>query len=86
MITKLSQVIELFPNGNASDIASQLRQAADNIEIEGDEYDRTRAMIAVQITESGQVKVYGWGKTDTMHALASLVLATAKMSATALEQ
>lgn len=51
---------------NASDIPAMLRQAADAIETEEAEgFDPTRAMVAVQIGKGGDVRVYGWGRTDS---------------------
>ena len=68
----LAEVVTLYSE-NASSIPAMLRQAADAIETESAEgFDPTRAMIAVQISESGQIQIYGWGNTDSMHALATL--------------
>lgn len=73
-------VVDLFPNGVADDIAAMLRQTAGNIESETDEHNRTVAMVAVQVTEGGTVSVYGWGRTDTMHAIGALTAGVAKLT------
>lgn len=58
---------------NARSIPDMLRSAAENIESEETEgYVRTSAMIAVQVSEDGQIQVYGWGTTDSLHALGAL--------------
>ena len=77
-MTKLAEVITLYEN-NASNIAAMMRQAADNVEAETDENDKTQAIVAVQITESGGIRVYGWGATDSMRAIATLELGKAQM-------
>ncbi len=69
-----AQVHVIFEK-NCSDIPAMLRESADCIETEEAEgYSRTRAMVAVQISEDGHVQVYGWGKTDSMHCIALLQL------------
>lgn len=68
----LAEVVTLYET-NASNIADMMRQAAESIETEdAEEYDLTRAMIAVQITEGRQIKVYGWGRTDIMDSIGVL--------------
>lgn len=61
-------------DSNTRSIPCMLRQAADSIEGEVDdpECSKTTAIVTVQITEDGQVQIYGWGETDDMHALAML--------------
>lgn len=56
---------------NARSIPDMLREAADNIEAEAQDPDasQTKAVVAIQLTECGQVQVYGWGETDDLHAL-----------------
>ncbi len=69
---KLAEVIPLYEH-NASDIAAMLRDAADSIETEEAEgFQRTRCMIAVQITEDRHIKVYGWGRTDVTDSIGVL--------------
>lgn len=68
----LAEVTPLYET-NCRSIPDMLRQAADSIEIERDEgFSPTVAMVAVQISESGQIQIYGWGDTDNMHTLAML--------------
>lgn len=73
-------VVDLFPNGVADDIAAMLRQAAGNIESETDADNRTVSMVAVQVSETGTVSVYGWGRTDTMHAIGALTAGVATLT------
>ena len=54
---KLAEVTPLYEH-NASDIAAMLREAAESIETEEVEgFQRTRCMVAVQITEGRHIKV-----------------------------
>lgn len=65
---------------NARSIPDMLRQAADSIETEVEEgYSPTKAMVAVQISENGQVQVYGWGDTEIMHSIALLQIGVQKL-------
>ncbi len=81
---KLAEVHTLYET-NASNVPAMLRQAADSIESEVAEgFDPTRAVVAVQISETGTVQVYGWGQTDTMHAISVLQLGLVKMTNEAL--
>ena len=58
-MTKLAEVVSLYDH-NASDIAAMLRDAADSIETEEAEaFQRTRCIVAVQIFEDRDIKVYG---------------------------
>jgi hypothetical protein len=75
---KLAEVVTLYEN-NASNIAAMMRDAADSIESETNDDNRTEAVIAVQIAENGTIKVYGWGATDSMKAIATLELGKADM-------
>lgn len=68
----LAEVHVLYRD-NARDIAAMLRTAAQSIETEREEgYSPTRAMVAVQISESGKIQVYGWGATDLPDSIALL--------------
>jgi|DEB19_MinimDraft_3_1074340.scaffolds.fasta_scaffold278122_2 hypothetical protein len=65
----IAEVATLYET-NARSIPDMLRQAADSIEEEASEdCSPTVAMVAVQISESGQVHVYGWGDTDDLRAI-----------------
>lgn len=79
MAAQLAEVVQLYET-NASNIAGMLREAATNIGAETDEDDRTKAVIAVQLTESGGVQIYGWGKTDTLQAIGTLQLGVARLT------
>ena len=46
---------------NAADIVAMLRKSADSIESETDDLDKTIAGVFLQVTEGGEVVVYGWG-------------------------
>lgn len=71
---KLAEVHTLYET-NYRSIPDMLRQAADSIETETAEgFSPTKAMVAVQITENGDVQIYGWGETDDVHALGVLQL------------
>ncbi len=73
-MTKLAEVHTIYET-NARSIPDMLRQSADSLDTEVDEgFARTTAMIAVQLTEGGGIKVYGWGDTDNIHALGLLHL------------
>lgn len=66
---------------NASDIPAMLRQAADSIETEEAEgFDPTRAMVAVQIGKGGEVRVYGWGHTDSYDSMGILQCGIAQLA------
>jgi hypothetical protein len=68
------KVVETIYPTNASNIADMLAQASDSIRAETEDDDRTEAIVAVQLTESGAVKVYGWGATDSVKAIGTLHL------------
>lgn len=58
---------------NARSIPDMLRRSAASIETEEqDGYVGTSAVIAVQVAKDGTIQVYGWGDTDTLHALGAL--------------
>lgn len=73
IVTHLAEVHTIYES-NARSISDMLRMAADSIEAERDnpEADETIVMVAVQVTRSGAVQVYGWGETNDMHALGAL--------------
>jgi hypothetical protein len=78
-MTRLAEVITLRDR-NARSIPDMLREAADNIETEeGEGYAATSAMVAVQLTETGEIQFYGWGAIDNMKALAMLARAQAQL-------
>lgn len=66
----LAEVSTLY-EVNCRNIPEMLRGAADNIESEADEPDcsPTKAVVAIQLSQDGQVVVYGWGDTSDIHAL-----------------
>lgn len=69
----LAEVHTIYES-NPRSIPDMLRQAADGIEQEKDEdCDQTVVMVAVQVTKSGAVQVYGWGDTNDIHALGALM-------------
>ena len=71
-MTQLAEVTPLYET-NCRSIPDMLRQSADSIEEEKAEgYSPTVAMVAVQLSESGQVRIYGWGDTDDLRALGLL--------------
>ncbi len=61
---KLAEIHTIYEN-NSRSVIDQLRRAADSIEAETDEHDRTEAGLFVQITEGGGTEIYGWGKLDS---------------------
>lgn len=71
-MTHLAEVHTIY-EVNPRSIPDMLRQSADSIESEvADGYARTTAMVAVQLTDNGEIQVYGWGNTTTIHALGVL--------------
>jgi len=65
---------------NSSDIVAMLRQSADSIESETDEVDKTVAEVFLQVTESGEVIVYGWGDVHSKwHTIGILHSAIAEL-------
>lgn len=73
-MTQLAEVHTLYET-NARSIPDMLRQAADGIETEVDEgYSPTQAMVAVQVSANGEIKVYGWGDLDNFKAIGLLHL------------
>lgn len=76
---KLAEVVTLY-DSNANDIVSMLRKSAEVIEAETEEHDRTVAMIAVKVLESGDIDIFGWGETNDFHCLGVLAMASARLS------
>lgn len=69
---KLAEIHTLYEK-NCRSIPDMLRQSAESIDTEVAEgFSPTKAMIAVQIAENGKVRVYGWGDTNDLHAIAVL--------------
>lgn len=69
----LAEVITIYDITPAN-ISAMLRETADRIESETADDNRTKAIVAVQINESGGIKVYGWGQTDSLHSIGVLAL------------
>ena len=78
-MTKLAEVVTLY-DSNANDIVAMLRKSAESIEAETDEHDRTVAMIAVKVLESGDIDLFGWGQTNDFHCLGVLAMASARLA------
>jgi hypothetical protein len=76
---KLS-VVPLYDGAMAADVIGSLRRAANSIEAETGEDDRTVSMIAVAVSETGNVEIYGWGQTNSFHALGVLAKGMAKLA------
>jgi len=75
----VAEVITLYDT-NANHIPAMLRKRAELIEVETEEDDRTVAMIAIEVTESGDIEVYGWGDTNEFHCLGVLAMASARLA------
>jgi hypothetical protein len=73
------EVVTVMRDKNASDVPAMLRQSADSIEAETDDHDRTKAMMAVQVTDSGTIAIYGWGAVDRFMAIGVLQAAITKL-------
>lgn len=73
------KVVPLFDGGSNADIPLRMRQSADAIAAETDDDDRTVAVIAVHVTEDGRIEVYGWGRTDGLHAIGALTAAARQL-------
>ena len=78
-MTKLAEVVTLYDT-NANHIPDMLRKRADAIEAETDADDRTIATIFIEVTESGDLEIYGFGKTDDFHCLGVLAMASARLA------
>ena len=70
---KLAEVHTLYET-NCRDIPEMLRGWADDVESEGGDCDPTSALIAVRYTKGGQIRVYGAGDTNDIHAMGLLHL------------
>lgn len=75
----IAEVVTLY-DSNANDIVAMLRKRADAIEAETEADDRTTAMIAIEVTESGDLEIYGFGKTNDFHCLGVLAMASARLA------
>lgn len=60
---------------NYADIPAMLKMAAEVIEAETGEHDRTVSMVCIQVHESGDIRVFRWGATDTRDCIATLAIA-----------
>lgn len=69
-----ADIITLYQD-NCADIPAMLKKAADNIEAETPDHDRTVSMVCLQIHESGDIQIFGWGATDTRDCIATLAIA-----------
>jgi hypothetical protein len=78
-MVKLAEVVTLY-DSNASQIPAMLRKRADAIEAETEQDDRTIASILVEVTESGDLEIYGFGATDDFHCLGVLAMASARLA------
>lgn len=75
------KVVRLYDWAMAADIVGSLRRAADSIEGETAEHDRTVAGVFVQVGESGNVELYGWGRcSDRFTVIGMLHAAIASQS------
>ncbi len=80
-MTRLAEVHTLYET-NASDIAAMLRECADSI----DAGAKPKSILAVATEGDGSLTIYGWGAIDSLEAIATLQLASAKMTRDALNQ
>ncbi len=76
---KLAEVVTLYDT-NANHITDMMHKSADRIDAETDADDRTVAMIAIRVTESDDIEVFGWGATSDFHALGVLAMASARLA------
>lgn len=76
---ELAEVVTLY-DSNANHIPAMLRKRAELIEAQTESDDRTVAMIAVEVTETGDIEIYGWGATDDFHCLGVLAMASARLA------
>lgn len=71
----LAEVVTLYET-NCHSIPEMLRKLADSIESEdAEQHDMTKTVVGVQVKESGDVEIYGWGDADELRALGILHLA-----------
>lgn len=78
-MTKIAEVVTLYDT-NANHITDMMRLCADKIEAETEDDDRTVAMIAIRVTESDDIELFGWGPTNDFHALGVLAMASARLA------
>jgi hypothetical protein len=77
-VSHLAEVVTLREDC-AADIVDCLHKSADAIAAETEDHDRTRAVIAVHVTASGRLRIYGMGAIDTIDTIAHLALAQAQL-------
>ena len=77
----LAEVVTIYEE-NASDIAAMLRQCAQSI----DDGAKPKCIVAVAVEEDGSITNYGWGRVDSLEAIATLHMGAAKMVNDALAQ
>ena len=77
----IAEVVTLYDTNARTPIPDQMRIAADTIESETEDNDKTTAMVFIQLYESGDVQVCGIGETNDLHSLGLLVKAVAALSA-----
>jgi hypothetical protein len=75
----VAEVITLY-DSNANNIPAMLHKRAEMIEAETEADDRTVAMIAIAVTESGDLEIYGWGDTNDFHCLGVMAMASARLA------
>lgn len=82
MKPELAEVHTLYES-NPRSIVDMLRAAADSIGTEEDDpgCSPTTAVVMIQLAENGDVQVYGWGKTDDMHAIGMIELGKSRLIA-----
>ena len=74
-MSNLAEVVTLYET-NCRAIPDMLRQLADSIESEDAElHDMTKTVVSVQVKESGDIEIYGWGDADELRTLGLLHLA-----------
>lgn len=66
-----ADIITLYQD-NCADIPAMLKKAADNIEAETSDHDRTVSMVCLQVHESGDIQIFGWGAIHTRDCIALL--------------
>lgn len=76
---KLAEVVTLY-DSNASQIPAMMRKRADTIDAETEDDDRTIATIFIEVTQSGDIEIYGFGATDNFHCLGVLAMASARLA------
>lgn len=69
-----ADIITLYQE-NCADIPAMLKKAAEVIEAETDELDCTVSMVCIQVRESGDLQIFGWGRSDARDCIATLAIA-----------